>query len=59
MTLLFIQGHKYVSNSKVLKLYYNSHISDSILAIAFTPGMTVDWCMAYMRMLVLLTLALM
>ena len=28
-------------------LYYNSNISDSIQAMAFKLGMTVDLCMAY------------
>ena len=41
MTLLFTQGHNYVSNltSQVFNLYYNSHISDSM---AFKFGMAID-----------------
>ena len=34
---------------------YNSHISDSSYGMAFKLGMTVDICMAYMLMLVLVT----
>ena len=44
---------------QMFNLYHNSHISDSIVALAFTLGMTVDLCMSYLLMLVSMTLTLM
>ena len=44
---------------QLLNLYYNSHISDSIYAMAHKRGMTIDLYMAYMLMLLLMTLTLM
>ena len=44
MTLLFIQGGTASQTWHVFNLYNNSHISDSIKAMAFRLGMTVDLC---------------
>ena len=44
---------------QMFNLYYNSNILGSISAMAFKLGMSVDWRMAYMLMLVSMTLPLM
>ena len=43
----------------MLHLYYNSHIPNSILAMASKHSMVVNVCMANMLMLVSMTLTLM
>ena len=57
MTILFTQGHNCVSNFTLfLRCSINSNISDSIYAMALKLGMTVDLYMAYMLMLISMTL---
>ena len=60
MTLLFTE--KVTTAFQIwqeFNLYYNSHISDSISAMVFKLGVTVDLCIVYMLMVVSMTLTLM
>ena len=61
MTLLDLHSRSQLrlKLAKMLNVYYNSHISDSMLAMTSKLGMAVDVCMAYMLMLVSVTLTMM